>query len=83
MEPEEPDAGCVELGHRRARGFRIDPVVRPARHAERPVEPLRVEPRDDLARQPLGAAGEADPVDERDHAEPAVPAAAVLHGDGA
>jgi len=61
MEPEEPDAGCFDLGHRRARGFRIDPVVGPAGDAERAVEAVRVEPRDDLTGEPLGTAGHADP----------------------
>src|SRR6185436_5504325 len=82
MEPEEPDAGRLELGDRRARGFRIDPVVWPAGDAEPAIEAVRVEPCDDLTGEPLGTAGHADPADERHHAELAVPAAAVLHGDG-
>ena len=58
------DARLLELrqSSRRPRG--IGTFLGPPRYAQRAIEPIAIEPDHDLAGQTLGAAREADPVDQ-------------------
>ena len=66
---DEAHAAVAELGEHLGDGGVRLLLGRPATHAQRPLEALGIEPADDLAREPLATAREADPVNQGDDAQ--------------